>query len=55
MENKQAILIAGARGNIGGGADDVGKTRCRIVLLGHSCDKLKAREYPICTLLEEQK
>jgi short-subunit dehydrogenase len=44
MTNKQTILIAGATGNIGGGAAvTLAKRGARVVLLGHSADKLKAK------------
>ena len=44
MMNKQTILIAGATGNIGGGAAvALAKRGARVVLLGRYHDKLKAR------------
>ena len=44
MTNKQTILIAGATGNIGGGAVvALAKRGARVVLLGRYPDKLKAR------------
>ena len=44
MTNKQTILIAGATGNIGGGAAvALAKRGARVVLLGRYPDKLKAR------------
>ena len=44
MINKQTVLIAGATGNIGGGAAvALAKHGARVVLLGRSPDKLKAR------------
>ena len=44
MTNKQTILIAGATGNIGGGAAvALAKRGARVVLLGRFPDKLKAR------------
>jgi NAD(P)-dependent dehydrogenase (short-subunit alcohol dehydrogenase family) len=44
MTNKQTILIAGATGSIGGGAAvALAKRGARVVLLGRSPDKLKAK------------
>ncbi len=44
MENKQTILIAGATGNIGGGAAvSLAKRGARVVLLGRYPDKIKNR------------
>ena len=44
MTNKQTILIAGATGNIGGGAAlALAKRGARVVLLGRYSEKLKAR------------
>ena len=44
MKNKQTILITGATGSIGGGAAvALAKRGARVVLLGRSADKLKAR------------
>jgi len=54
MENIQTILIAGATGNIGGGAAmALAKRGARIVLLGRSPDKLKAKEESIRIALSE--
>ena len=44
MTNKQTILITGATGSIGGGAAvALAKRGARVVLLGRSADKLKAK------------
>jgi daunorubicin C-13 ketoreductase len=44
MTNKQTILITGATGSIGGGAAvALAKRGARVVLLGRSPDKLKAK------------
>ena len=44
MMNKQTILIAGATGNIGRAATvALAKRGARVVLLGRSADKLKAK------------
>ncbi len=44
MTDKQTILVAGATGNIGGGAAvALAKRGARVVLLGRSPDKLRAR------------
>ena len=54
MTNKQAILITGATGNIGGGAALVlAKRGARIVLLGRKLERLEARANSICTALSE--
>ena len=54
MTNKQTILIAGATGNIGGGAAiALAKRGARVVLLGRSADKLKARVDLIHVALSE--
>ena len=54
MENKQTILIAGATGNIGGGAAmALAKRGARIVLLGRSQDKLQATKDSIYVKLSE--
>ena len=44
MTNKQTILIAGATGNIGGGAAvALSKRGARVVLLGRKLERLEAR------------
>jgi len=44
MTNEQTILIAGATGNIGGGAAvALAKRGARVVLLGRKLEKLEAR------------
>ena len=54
MTNKQAILITGATGNIGGGAAlALAKRGARIVLLGRKLERLEARANSICTALSE--
>ena len=54
MTNKQTILIAGATGNIGGGAAvALAKRGARVVLLGRSPDKLKAKADSIRVALSE--
>jgi len=54
MENKQTILIAGATGNIGGGAAmALAKRGARIVLLGRSQGKLQATKDSIYVKLSE--
>jgi len=54
MTNKQTILIAGATGNIGGGAAvALAKRGARVVLLGRSADKLKAKVDLIRVALSE--
>ncbi|GAG54845.1 unnamed protein product [marine sediment metagenome] len=53
-QKKQTILIAGATGNIGGGAAvALAKRGARVVLLGRSPDKLKARRNLIRIALSE--
>jgi NAD(P)-dependent dehydrogenase (short-subunit alcohol dehydrogenase family) len=52
--NKQTILIAGANGNIGGAAAiALARRGARVVLLGRSPDKLKARADSISVALSE--
>ncbi len=54
MANKQTILIAGATGNIGGGAAvALAKRGARVVLLGRKLDTLEARAESICGVLSE--
>jgi NAD(P)-dependent dehydrogenase (short-subunit alcohol dehydrogenase family) len=54
MTNKQTILIAGATGNIGGGAAvALAKRGARVVLLGRFHDKLKARANLVRAALSE--
>ena len=54
MTNKQTILIAGATGNIGGGAAvALAKRGARVVLLGRYSDKLKTRVNLIRIALSE--
>ncbi len=54
MTNKQTILIAGATGNIGGGAAvALAKRGARVVLLGRYSEKLKARMNLIRNALSE--
>ena len=54
MTNKQAILITGATGNIGGGAAlALAKRGARIVLLGRKLESLEARANSIRTALAE--
>ena len=54
MTNKQTILIAGATGNIGGGAVvALAKRGARVVLLGRYPDKLKARVNLVRVALSE--
>jgi len=54
MTNKQTILIAGATGNIGGGAAvALAKRSARVVLLGRSPDKLEAEADSIRAALSE--
>jgi NAD(P)-dependent dehydrogenase (short-subunit alcohol dehydrogenase family) len=54
MTNKQTILIAGATGNIGGGAAvSLAKRGARVVLLGRFQEKLKARANLVRTALSE--
>ena len=52
--NKQTILIAGATGSIGGGAAvALAKRGARVVLLGRSADKLKAKVDHVRVALSE--
>jgi NAD(P)-dependent dehydrogenase (short-subunit alcohol dehydrogenase family) len=54
MTNKQTILIAGATGNIGGGAAvSLAKRGARVVLLGRYREKLKARMNLVRNALSE--
>ena len=54
LMNKQTILIAGATGNIGGGAAiALAKRGAKVVLLGRKQDKLKARVNHIRNALSE--
>jgi NAD(P)-dependent dehydrogenase (short-subunit alcohol dehydrogenase family) len=54
MTNKQTILIAGATGNIGGGAAvALAKRGARVVLLGRRLEKLEARADSIRLALTE--
>jgi NAD(P)-dependent dehydrogenase (short-subunit alcohol dehydrogenase family) len=54
MTNKQTILIAGATGNIGGGAAvALAKRGARVVLLGRRLDKLEAKADSIRAALSE--
>ena len=54
MTNKQTILIAGATGNIGGGAAvALAKRGAKVVLLGRYYEKLKARVNLVQTALSE--
>ncbi len=54
MTNKQTILIAGATGNIGGGAAvALAKRGAKVVLLGRYHEKLKARVNLVQTALSE--
>jgi len=54
MTNQQTILIAGASGNIGGGAAlALAKRGARVVLLGRYSEKLKARANLIRSALSE--
>ena len=54
MTNKQTILIAGATGNIGGGAAvALAKRGARVVLLGRYPDKLKTRMNLVRSALSE--
>ena len=54
MTNKQTILIAGATGSIGGGAAvALAKRGARVVLLGRSADKLKAKVDHVRVALSE--
>ena len=54
MTNKQTILVTGANGNIGGAAAiALARRGARVVLLGRSPDKLKARADSIRVVLSE--
>lgn len=54
MRNKQTILVAGATGNIGGGAAlALAKRGARVVLLGHNLERLEARSDSIRAALSE--
>jgi len=54
MTNKQAILVAGATGNIGGAASlALAKRGARVVLLGRRLEKLEARADSIRSALSE--
>ena len=54
MTNKQTILIAGATGNIGGGAAvALAKRGARVVLLGRKLEKLETEADSICVALSE--
>lgn len=54
MTNKQTVLIAGATGNIGGGAAvALAKRGARVVLLGRKLEKLEARAESIRQVLSE--
>jgi NAD(P)-dependent dehydrogenase (short-subunit alcohol dehydrogenase family) len=54
LTNEQTILIAGATGNIGGGAAvALAKRGARVVLLGHNPEKLEARAESIREALSE--
>ena len=55
MTNKQTILIAGATGNIGGGAAVVlAKRGARVVLLGRRLERLEAKADFIRVTLSEE-
>ena len=55
MTNKQTILVAGATGNIGGGAAVALAKRCaRVVLLGRRLETLEARADSIRVALSEE-
>ena len=56
MTNKQTILIAGATGNIGGGAAvALAKRGARVVVLGRKLERLEARvDYIRAALSETQ-
>jgi len=55
MTNKQTILIAGATGNIGGGAAvALAKRGARVVLLGRSLQRLEAKADSIRAALSEE-
>ena len=54
MTNKQTILIAGATGNIGGGAAvALAKRGARVVVLGRKLERLEARADYIRAALSE--
>lgn len=54
MMNKQTILIAGATGNIGGGAAvALAKRSARVVLLGHDLERLEAKADSIRVVLSK--
>ncbi len=54
MTNKQTILVAGATGNIGGGAAlALAKRGARVVLLGHNLERLESRADSIRAALSE--
>ncbi len=54
MTNRQTILITGATGNIGGGAAvALAKRGARVVLLGRSLERLKAKADSIRVVLSE--
>jgi NAD(P)-dependent dehydrogenase (short-subunit alcohol dehydrogenase family) len=54
MSKKQTILITGATGNIGGGAAvALAKRGARVVLLGHSLERLESRADSIRAALSE--
>ena len=55
MENKQTILVAGATGNVGGGAAvSLAKRGAQVVLLGRKLDTLEARANSIRVTLSEE-
>ena len=54
MDNKQTILVAGATGNIGGGAAvSLAKRGAKVVLLGHNLSRLEARAKSIRSTLSD--
>ena len=54
MTDKQTILVAGATGNIGGGAAlALAKRGAKVVLLGRKPETLEARADAICSTLSE--
>jgi len=54
MDNKQTILVAGATGNIGGGAAvSLAKRGAKVVLLGHNLERLEARAKSIRSTLSD--
>ncbi len=56
MTDKQTILIAGATGNIGGGAAlSLARRGARVVLLGRKPETLEARAKAICDTLAEER